>query len=117
MAKDPLVKIKNMTKAAKHLGIDAARNRGIPISEFKNYITPKEVQSIIKQYAIKDDSGNYMLNHKLLMKICEEIDSWILGIELSKLASTDQLETYWDDNKNCMVFKYKEGDINGKEAI
>jgi hypothetical protein len=117
MAKDPLVKIKNMVKAAKHLGRDAAMKRGIPISEFKNYITPKEVLSIIKQYAIMDDNGDYMLNHKLLMKICEVVDSWILGIELSKLASTDQLETYWDDNKNCMVFKYKEGDINGKEAI
>lgn len=109
--KDPLVKIKNMAKAAKHLGRDAARNRGIPLSEFKKYITPKEVRSIIEQYAVRDDNGDYMLNHKLLMKICEEIDSWILGIELSKMASTDMLDTYWDDDKNCMVFKFKEGNV------
>lgn len=108
--KDPMVKIKDIKRASKHLGRDAAKQRGIPLSELKNYITPKEVQSIIKQYAYRNDSGDYLINHKLLLKIYDEIDGWILGIELSKMASNDMLDTYWDDYSNCMVFKFKEED-------
>ena len=47
------------------------------------------------------------MNYKILHRICEEINTWVLGIELAKLASLDSVETYWDDQKNCMVFSYK----------
>lgn len=104
---DNLVKIKNLTRAAKHLGKDIAKQRKIPLSKFKEYITPKEVKNIIKQYAIQNDEGDYLINYKLLHKICTEIDTWVLGIELSKLASLDSIETYWDDERNRMVFSYK----------
>lgn len=102
-----LVKIKNLSKAAKHLGKDIAKQRKIPLSKFKEYITPREVKNIIKQYAVQNEYGDYLINYKLLHKICSEIDKWVLGIEISKLASLDCVETYWDDEKNCMIFSYK----------
>jgi hypothetical protein len=104
---DNLVKIKNLTHAAKHLGKDIAKQRKIPLCKFKEYITVKEIKNIIKQYALQDEHDDYLINYKILHKICEEINTWVLGIELAKLASLDSVETYWDDEKNCMVFSYK----------
>ena len=104
---DKLVKIKNLTSAAKHLGKDIAKQRKIPINKFKEYITVKEIKNIIRQYALQDEDNELLMNYKILHRICEEINTWVLGIELAKLASLDSVETYWDDQKNCMVFSYK----------
>ena len=104
---DKLVKIKNLTMAAKHLGKDIAKQRKIPLNKFKEYITVKEIKNIIKQFSLQDESGSCLINYKILHKICEEINTWVLGIELAKLASLDSVETYWDDKRNCMVFSYK----------
>lgn len=104
---DKLVKIKNLTRAAKHLGKDIAKQRKIPLCKFKEYITVKEIKNIIKQFALEDEAGGCLINYKILHKICEEINTWVLGIELAKLASLDSVETYWDDERNCMVFSYK----------
>ena len=104
---DNLVKIKDLTRAAKHLGKDIAKQRKIPLGKFKEYITVNEVKNIIKQFGLQDEDGNVLINYKILHKICEEINVWVLGIELSKLAALDSIETYWDDERNCMVFSYK----------
>jgi|688.fasta_scaffold307318_4 hypothetical protein len=104
---DNLVKIKNLTRAAKHLGKDIAKQRKIPLGKFKEYITVNEVKNIIKQFGLQDEDGSILINYKILHKICEEINVWVLGIELSKLAALDSIETYWDDERNCMVFSYK----------
>jgi hypothetical protein len=104
---DKLVKIKNLTRAAKHLGKDIAKQRKIPLNKFKEYITVKEIKNIIRQYALQDEDNGLLMNYKILYKICEEINTWVLGIELAKLASLDSVETYWDSEKNCMVFSYK----------
>jgi hypothetical protein len=104
---DNLVKIKNLTLAAKHLGRDIAKQRKIPMCKFKEYITVKEVKNIIRQFGLQDEDGSILINYKILHKICEEINVWVLGIELSKLAALDSIETYWDDERNCMVFSYK----------
>jgi hypothetical protein len=104
---DNLVKIKDLTIAAKHLGKDMAKQRKIPIKEFKEYITVKEIKNIIKQYALRGKDGDLLINYKILYKICEEINIWVVGIELAKLASLDSIETYWDSERNCMIFSYK----------
>jgi hypothetical protein len=104
---DKLVKIKNLTRAAKHLGKDIAKQRKIPLNKFKEYITVKEIKNIIRQYALQDEDNGLLMNYKILHRICEEINTWVLGIELAKLASLDSVETYWDSEKNCMIFSYK----------
>lgn len=104
---DPLVKIKNINAMAKHIGRDVARSKSIPISELKEYITPKEVKSIIQQFAIPDEES-YLINTSLLQKIFYEVNQWVLGIELCKMASKGLLETSWDDEQNCMTFSAKD---------
>lgn len=115
MEKDPLVAIKNIKRTAKYIGKDVAKNRGIPISEFSDYIKPKEIVSLIKQFAIERDD-KYLINTKLLQKIFTEVHDWVLGVTLSKMASKDLIETYWDEELNCMTFAPKENN-NGKKTV
>jgi len=114
MDKEPLVVIKNLKKTAKYIGKDVAKNRGIPLSELTNYIKPKEIVSIIKQYCISKED-KYLMNTKILQKIFTEVHDWVLGVTLSKMASKDLIETYWDNNLNCMTFSPKVGQ-DGKET-
>lgn len=111
-----MMRIKNISAMAKHLGKDVAKHRGIPLKNMKNYIKPSEIKSLINLYAERDKYGDLLVNNNILQRICNEIDSWVLGIELAKMASNDILETYWDDKTNGMVFKHKEKN-NGKETI
>lgn len=115
MEKDPLVAIKNIKRTAKYIGKDVAKNRGIPVSELSSYIKPKEIVSIIKQFAIEKDE-KYLINTKLLQKIFTEVHDWVLGVTLSKMASKDLIETYWDETLNCMTFAPKEND-NGTKTV
>lgn len=103
---DPLMKVKNIKRAAKHIGRDVANDMLIPINEMKDYIKPNEIVSIIKQYAISK-KNNYLINRMILQKIFMEVKNWVLGIQMAKMASDDQLDAIWDDEQNCMIFKAK----------
>ena len=115
MKDDPLVKIKNIVKTAKYIGKDVAKTRGIPLKELSSYIKPREIVSIIKQYSI-EKNNDYLMNTKILQKIFNEVNDWVLGVTLSKLAVKGLIDTYWDNNLNCMTFSPK-GDKDGKKDI
>jgi hypothetical protein len=104
MRDDPLMKIKSIKRIAKHIGRDVATEMLIPIEEMKEYIKPKEVASIVKQYAIYKNN-QYLMNRMILQKIFSEVKNWVLGIQLSKMASEGKIDTMWDDEENCMIFK------------
>lgn len=107
-----LVKIKSINRMSKHIGRDIANNLNIPLKEFKNYIRPKEVKSLIEQYSIRKN-GEYMINTFILQKIFSEVNNWVLGINLCKMAVDGKLETSWDDEQNCMLFETLKGETNG----
>jgi uncharacterized protein Yka (UPF0111/DUF47 family) len=107
MNDDPLVTIKNINQMSKHIGKDIANNMGIPLSEFKHYIKPKEIRSIIKQYSVKKDEED-MINTTILQKIFNEVNNWVLGIQLCKMAVDNKLDSCWDTEQNCIIFEAKE---------
>lgn len=104
MSDDKLMKIKNIKQIAKHIGKDIASEMMIPLREMKDYIKPKEVASIVKQYCIYKN-GDYFMNTMILHKVFTETKNWVLGIQLAKMASSGKLETMWDEENNCMIFK------------
>ena len=106
MTDKDMVKIKDIKGISKHIGKDIAQEMMIPINEMKYFIKPKEVASIIKQYSIYKD-GEYFMNTMILEKIFHEVKNWVLGIQLAKMASDEKLETIWDEEQNCMIFKSK----------
>jgi hypothetical protein len=104
MYDDSLMKIKDIKRVAKHIGRDTASEMMIPLDLMKEYIKPKEICSIIKQYAVTKNEEYYM-NTLILQKVFSEVKNWVLGIQLSKMASEGKLETIWDEEQNCMIFK------------
>ena len=100
---DPLLKIKNMRQMSKQIGRDIAREMALPLEELSELIKPKEIRSLIKQYSVyKNDE--YLINTMILNKIFHEARNWILGVQLAKMASEGKLDTFWDDESNCMTF-------------
>lgn len=112
MYNDPLVKIKNITRMSKHIGKDVAKSMSIPIDELKNFIRPKEIKSIIQQYSIKKED-EYHINSLILKKVFNEVNNWILGIQLCGMAVRGELETCWDSEQNCMIFEASKGEKHG----
>ncbi|NDB85484.1 MAG: hypothetical protein EB127_22695 [Alphaproteobacteria bacterium] len=107
MFDDPLVAIKDINKMSKHIGKDVAKHMNIPLNELKDYIKPKEIRSILQQYCIpKQDQ--LMINTLILKKVFQEVNNWVLGIQLCKMASNGQLEACWNEEENCMIFETKE---------
>jgi hypothetical protein len=113
---DKLVKVKDVKAMARHIRRDIAKQQGVPIKELKDFITQNEMISLIRQYSQPDESGELLVNCKILDKIFKEAYNWIVGIEISRLAAAGTFDVYWSDDKNSMVFAAiteKEKDING----
>lgn len=106
MNDDKMMKIKSIKRIAKHIGKDIANEMLIPIDEMSEYIKPKEISSLIRQYCVKQDS-DYLMNANILQKIFSEAKNWVLGIQLAKIASKGEMDVIWDDEENCMIFKSK----------
>lgn len=112
MYDDKLVRIKNINKMSKHIGKDVAKNMSIPLSEFGEYIKPKEIKSLLMQYAVKKED-DYMLNTMILQKVFKEVNNWVLGIQLCKMSVKGDLDTSWDSEQNCMMFESKKENKDG----
>jgi hypothetical protein len=113
---DKLVKIKNIQKMARHIRRDVAKHHEIPLKELKDLITQNEVVSLIKQYSQSDDLGNLLINCEMLDKVFKEVYTWMVGIEISRLASAGTFDVYWNSDKASMTFSAtteKENGING----
>lgn len=106
MSDDELMKIRSIKGVSKHIGKDIAKEMMIPLKEMKEYIKPKEIASIVKQYSINKNNEYYM-NTNILQKIFTEAKNWVLGIQLAKMASSGKMDTMWDEDQNCMIFKSK----------
>ena len=106
------MKIEDLSKFVKFLAQAAVKDCGIKINKAKinNYITLQNVEGIVRQYArIKNDQ--LYINRKILLKINNDLLSWVLGVSLAKAAANGELECYWDDIKNCMIFNGLRKDI------
>lgn len=101
---DPLMRLKSIKRISKHIGRDIAMDMAIPLEEMKDFIKPKEVASIVKQYCVYKDN-EYFINSMILQKIFAEVKNWVLGIQLAKMASEGKIESLWDSEQNCMIFK------------
>lgn len=108
MGKDPLHRVKHLKKMAKFMAKNVALDCGFSINELKQYMTVRNAVNIIRENAKKDDDGNLLVNEKIIEKIHFEISSWLIGVNLAKMAAQDLLECFWDDKKNCMVFSKKD---------
>lgn len=110
-----MYEIKYLNKFAKSLGKMVAKDIGFSHTQLKNYITVGNIKNLIKQYCNTDKYGQLLIDEEQTSQVCSEIFDWLIGVDLAKMAAADELDCYWDDKMNQMVFKYKEKN-NGKKV-
>jgi hypothetical protein len=104
--KDPLLKIKDLHRFSRHIGVSALKECGINTSKekLKDYITQHNITEIVTQYAKTNNKGEYFINNRIFAKIHGSIIDWVVGVSLAKAASEGEIDCYWDNEKNCMMF-------------
>lgn len=81
---------------------------GIDEAEYKDYITINNVEQIVKMHSKHDENDDFFVDKDIVDKISDELQNWVLGVQLSKMCSEGKLDCYWDDEADCMVFKVAE---------
>lgn len=100
-------RIKNMVGFSKKILSIACNGIGIDEAEYKNYINIDNVKQIVKIHSEQSEDDFYV-DDDVIEKICDELQNWVLGVQLSKMCSEGTLDCYWDDEGDCMVFKVAE---------
>lgn len=73
------------------------------VSDEDNLLTTGQVLGLIlEKCEVEDDE--YLCDDDLLKKITDTAQSILLGSMLSRMASEGELECYWDDKKNDMIW-------------
>lgn len=103
-----MYEIENINKFAKCLGKKVAKECGFSPEQLKTSITVKNVCGLIMERSFLDNDGTRYIKKEDTSAVCEEILNWILGVNLARLAAEDEVDCYWSDKKNCMVFSFKE---------
>lgn len=85
----------------------ACNDIGIDEVEYKNYINIDNVKQIVKMHS-EESEDDFYVNDDVIEKICDELQNWVLGVQLSKMCSEGKLDCYWDDEADCMIFKVAE---------
>lgn len=110
-----MYEIKNINKFAKSLGNMVAKDMGFSKKELHSYIRVSNIKSLIKQHCSIDKQGQLLIDEDQTSEVCNQIFDWLIGVDLAKLAADDELDCYWDDKSNEMVFKAKDKK-NGKKV-
>ena len=105
--KDKYIKIRSINKFTKHMAKDLCRTMEIDYKNLKEYISFHQAKNLVKQYARKYKNELY-INEQRFAKLAEEFHDWVLGIDLCKMCSSGELDCYWDDDENKMVFRSNE---------
>ena len=96
--------LKDMDGFAKTIGLHVAETVGIPRKQLKQYIKVFNIKEISKQYCT-EENGRYYIDDQSVDDIVQDVTNWVVGIDLAKLAASDKLECYWEDDINEMVFQ------------
>tara|TARA_B100001778_G_scaffold302117_1_gene278568 strand:- start:2418 stop:2810 length:393 start_codon:yes stop_codon:yes gene_type:complete len=99
--------IQDINKFSKNIAKQVAKYAGFSYKELKSYIKVGNVKQIIQNHSSFNQHGNMCINEEDAEAACEEIFDWLVGVDLAKLASNGDLDCYWDDEDNCMIFRGK----------
>lgn len=102
-----IYRIKNLDMFIKYTLKGVCKLNGYKKKEIKNYIDEQNIKSFLKKYIYRDEKDRLFISEKDTIKLYEDINEWIVGLELASLAGQDLIECYWDNKQNCMMFYNK----------
>jgi hypothetical protein len=97
------MRIKNLTKFAKIVVKEAAKEVGINAKNVNDYITLTQAKNLIIEHSCNKD-GDLVVNDKRMNKIHTDLCKWFQGFELARLSAMDKFECYWDNEQDKMIF-------------
>tara|TARA_B100001564_G_scaffold119847_1_gene99860 strand:+ start:1050 stop:1418 length:369 start_codon:yes stop_codon:yes gene_type:complete len=100
--------ITKVNQFSKKIAKVIAKQIYMSMSELKSSITVKNIKGIIYEHCDLSEEGYPILTAKKLDTICEDIFSWLAGVRLAKDAAADKVDCYWNNEKNCMIFRWKD---------
>lgn len=101
-----MYEIENIKVFAKSLGKRVAQDCGFSVKELKSSISVNNVCALVKEHSTIQDGVRY-IDEEMAYVVCEEVLNWILGVSLAKMAANDEIDCYWNDEHNCMMFMFK----------
>ena len=104
-----MYEIQDINKISKNIAKAVAKYAGFSYKELRSYIKVANVKQIVEKYSSFNQRGNLCIDEEEAQAACEEIFDWLVGVDLAKLASNGDLDCYWDNEQNCMIFKSKGG--------
>ena len=107
--------ISNMGKLAKNVTKNVFKELNIPFKNYKEYINAKNTVGIIKEKSMMKN-GKYCMDDEMFSSVYETIFDWVLGVHLAKECSNGNLECYWNDKENCMVFRDPKIPLDKKDS-
>ena len=103
--------ITRVNEFSKQIGKLVAKQIQMKYSELKDSITVRNIKGIIYEHCNLSEEGYPILTTEQLDIVCEDIFSWLAGVKLAKEAAEDKVDCYWNNEKNCMIFKWKKIDV------
>ena len=104
-----MYEIEDIKKFSKSLGKRVAKDCGFPMSDLKSSISVRNVCGLVKEHSDVINGVRY-IDEQNAFEVCEQILNWILGVSLAKMAANDEIDCYWSDKDDCMMFMFKDGD-------
>jgi hypothetical protein len=73
------------------------------LSNDESRITNRQVLNILEMLCVRDD-GELLVSDEIVSELMDEAKIILLGVMLSEMASSGELESAWDSEKNEAVF-------------
>jgi hypothetical protein len=101
-----MYEIEDIKKFSKSLGKRVAKDCGFSVTDLKSSISVKNVCCLVKENSSVID-GVRFIDEQNAIEVCEQILNWIMGVSLAKMAANDEIDCYWSDKDDCMMFMFK----------
>lgn len=79
------------------------------LEEDNEYITTQQIRGLILEHCQRDQD-EFLLNNLILEEIINQSLSILFGSCLSSMAARGEVECYWDDEANDMIWSLPEND-------
>ena len=87
--------IRNLNKFTKSLAKDVCYHLDITLKELNEYISFVQAKNLVKDFCVENEhDDSYSITKENYKKCVTDIQSWVIGFEIAKMASEGQYECY-----------------------
>ena len=88
------MKIRNIGKFTKSLAKDVCYHLDITMKELNQYMSFAQAKNLVKDFCTQGEDGGYNITRDDYHQCATDMQSWIIGFEVARMASDGQFECY-----------------------